>query len=536
MDQFIDNLSRQLVSAVSRRDLLRISIRAMFTAFVASNPLIKSWATGTGILGGTVGSSSCRAVQKSIQIAFADRSGDSNHGQYISAIARSASVAQNANIITDACSSCIVDQFARKIPIVQQQTCGVLVPPTQSCQATSLTATQVQAAAVLTLNAFPDALSRGTDFEGLIALANAMLGCQLNGAGPQQSATSMARQSIVFATSVSSTTVTPTCITQGANYCGPGNSLERWLPTVAPCLNGSCFEHDNCYGEHCVVGSCYWTAQTTNCDNALLATCHGSGGCTSSELLNPATFIETTLVCTLVNCLMGIPLLDPNLSAICLAQRNARNINPECNGPLRQCLDCKGSSPCGNCATGPCECCPCGHSCVNGSCQCLTEQTTCGTQCCDPASTCCSGTLDVLPFCCASGVCCGATCCPNGETCCGGKCCPVGQCCGSTCCPSGDACSNGTCVDCEAICGSQVHCCAVTTFEVPCCPSGYTCCPSLDGTALACVPPGYVCCAALSVAVACDPTSSICCADPHGANAVCCPLGSSCGPDFGSCV
>jgi hypothetical protein len=47
-----------------------------------------------------------------------------NHGQYVKAAAHAANPALEAGEITEACHSCIVSQFARSIPIVNQENCG----------------------------------------------------------------------------------------------------------------------------------------------------------------------------------------------------------------------------------------------------------------------------------------------------------------------------------------------------------------------------------------------------------------------------
>src|SRR5215471_21484429 len=104
MEQFIDDFSKQLAKAVSRRDVLSIGARTVFAAFVSSTGIGKLWAKArsTSTVPGDVGSLSCGAVQQSVQLAFPDPTKFSNHGAYVSAVARSVSAAENAKLVTNA--------------------------------------------------------------------------------------------------------------------------------------------------------------------------------------------------------------------------------------------------------------------------------------------------------------------------------------------------------------------------------------------------------------------------------------------------
>lgn len=74
---------------------------------------------------GDVGSPECLEVQSVAQAAVADGSPYQNHGQAMRVAARVTSEAQQAGEITAECASCIVSQFARRIPIEEQELCGL---------------------------------------------------------------------------------------------------------------------------------------------------------------------------------------------------------------------------------------------------------------------------------------------------------------------------------------------------------------------------------------------------------------------------
>src|SRR5215469_141976 len=154
MERFIDSLSKQLAKTTSRRSMLSITSRILFGTFVTSTGIGRLWAQTPGSPGGP-GSSACGAVQKVVQLAFPDSIKYSNHGQFVSSVAHSVGAAENANLITGTCSDCIVSQFAQSISVSDQQPCGVIVPPAQSCTQTGITPSQVQTAAILSLGAAP---------------------------------------------------------------------------------------------------------------------------------------------------------------------------------------------------------------------------------------------------------------------------------------------------------------------------------------------------------------------------------------------
>src|ERR1700756_986253 len=101
MEHFVDGLSKRLAYAVSRRDMLSITSRTLFGAFVTSTGVGKLWAGSTSTSAGDMGSPSCGAVQNAVQRAFPDPTKYSHHGAYVSSAAKSVSAAQDANMITD---------------------------------------------------------------------------------------------------------------------------------------------------------------------------------------------------------------------------------------------------------------------------------------------------------------------------------------------------------------------------------------------------------------------------------------------------
>jgi hypothetical protein len=573
MEHFIDDLSKRLTTAVSRRNMLSIASRTLFGALVTHTGIGRLWAGSTSTSAGGVGSSSCGAVQKSIQLAFPDPTKYRNHGQYVSNVAGSVSVAQDVSLITESCSGCIVSQFGRGVPTDQQQSCGSIVQPSNSCSSTSVAVQQqVQTASVLGLSAAPEAWSDPKQFQTFLFLVESMLGCTLGSSAIPltaiQSQTALSATASIGAvsqtaiqaqTSLSATVASTTniCSTPSVNYCGPGNSLENGYISstyisYAACLNETCFQHDNCYGEQCppITRECDFTAQTANCDKPLLAACLGTGACTTSQLLdpsNPLAFLGTTVVCSLVSCLSGNVSLTTPLGKICAAQNQIRSALSQCQGSTSQCLDCSGTGEaCGN------RCCPCGQSCVNGTCTCAPGQTFCesGTTstCCPPGTICSNGSCIT----CSSGTtpCGGVTCCSSGETCCGETCCATDQICsngtcvpncpsgetpcGSVCCSSGQTCSNGQCTSCGStniLCGTR--CCSPDTV---CCPDsthsgGYNC----FGSGSICCPGRGVSCpqGALGNPQCCFQTccygATMCCQAPNSNEGWCCPTTSRCG-------
>ena len=82
-------------------------------------------------LPGDVGSPECGAVQVEAQEAVEAGAPYWNHGQMVSTAAHVVSEAEESGEITEACASCIMNQFARRIPIEEQESCGP--EPGDSC-------------------------------------------------------------------------------------------------------------------------------------------------------------------------------------------------------------------------------------------------------------------------------------------------------------------------------------------------------------------------------------------------------------------
>ena len=526
MGHFIDDLSKRLANAPSRRDMLSITSRTFIAAFISSTWIGRLWANTTSTSAGGEGSSSCGAIQKAVQLAFPDPTKFNNHGGYVSSVAHSVSAAQNANLITNTCSECIVAQFGQNIPVGQQQACGTLVAPTQPCSVTGPPGLQIQTVGVLALAAFPNAWSDPQQWVLLIQLADAMLSCQVSPPTQQQSSVALTKTSAGFSLATTAAVVTQdsstSCSTPGVNYCGPGNSLDisvaaGQLPTVAPCLNDGCFTHDNCYASDCISGACYWTEETKTCDASILAICLGAGNCSSTDLLQPAT----AFVCGMVKCLSGGNSGIPPLDSICKTQFLLRSALG-CSQPASICQSCPpGESPCGD------TCCPCGSTCANGSCAvCANGDTLCpsggllgGFTCCSPGTSCFMG------VCCASQAeVCGTTCCPPPGVCLNGSCavpCQSGETpCGNICCTATQNCSNGTCV--TTTCPGEIPCGAA------CCPSTWTCCGG--GATPVCAQPGQICCYGRNGLVFPCAAGTVCCGDKCATD--CCAVNVN-GVDYG---
>jgi len=73
---------------------------------------------------GDVGTFECRAVQVDAHAAVAGGAPFRNHGGLVSTAAKVADAALTGATITEACSSCIVSQFARRLPVEAQEACG----------------------------------------------------------------------------------------------------------------------------------------------------------------------------------------------------------------------------------------------------------------------------------------------------------------------------------------------------------------------------------------------------------------------------
>jgi hypothetical protein len=85
-------------------------------------------------LEGDVGSQVCGDVQIEAQEAVIDGMPYANHGQMVKAAANVVSPYLEGEEVTEECSSCIVHQFARRVPIDEQESCGAESPDPE-CEA-----------------------------------------------------------------------------------------------------------------------------------------------------------------------------------------------------------------------------------------------------------------------------------------------------------------------------------------------------------------------------------------------------------------
>jgi len=71
-------------------------------------------------------------------------------------------------------------------------------------------------------------------------------------------------------------------------YCGKGTSQDDIDLTMrgSDCLNETCFVHDVCYYEDCVLGRCSWSTQSDECDRRMFDMCNElpvNGGCRGGD-------------------------------------------------------------------------------------------------------------------------------------------------------------------------------------------------------------------------------------------------------------
>ena len=73
---------------------------------------------------GDMGTEECREIQLQIQDTVEMEGPYKNHGQLVRAVVNAVNYSKKAKIITGNCASCIIKQFARRIPIERQRACG----------------------------------------------------------------------------------------------------------------------------------------------------------------------------------------------------------------------------------------------------------------------------------------------------------------------------------------------------------------------------------------------------------------------------
>ena len=81
----------------------------------------------------------CRALQLEVQGAVGneDPAIYRNHGAYVSTVAHLVGPEVEQGNISEECASCIISQFARRIPVEEQTPCGPDAPPAPECEGAS---------------------------------------------------------------------------------------------------------------------------------------------------------------------------------------------------------------------------------------------------------------------------------------------------------------------------------------------------------------------------------------------------------------
>ena len=279
------------------------------------------------------GTMQCRGVQTAIQAEM----GNYNSSIYKNALdykIKSAQVIYQAlkvKLINWRCAWCIFKQFLRLIPINKQTACGTNASPTEFCDETNFSSSQMEASIEISISQFKNLWSQADQFEALFKQTQQILGCKLN--------TSSSKKQIFESSSFSQ--VEGECAQEGVNYCGPGTSLTNPaldIINVPASLNEACCHHDSCYGKKCVDGKCYWTTQSEVCDNSLLANCQGKGSSSQKDLQSPVS----QFVCAIVKWESGAA------GNVSVAERNKRiRDNPPCQKPasLQTCgVQCEGKT------------------------------------------------------------------------------------------------------------------------------------------------------------------------------------------------
>jgi hypothetical protein len=236
-----------------------------------------------------------------------------------------------------------------------------------TCEDLNPTQEQIDSAVAKAIIGIDNPWGNVSDFQLLLDRIPKQLHCTLQ--SPNNAALPQIKQNILPQQS-------GTCAVPGVDYCGPGNSLHgTTLHTDSTCLNEACCRHDTCYAANCIDTTCYWSAQTGQCDAQLSAVC--DGGCTLD--------IRGKIICAIVHAIDGTNPTCPNSPTCPCAGETCENFTT-CN-PGSGC-----SEPvCGSLAEG-------GGVCLEGATPCsgLADCTT---------STDCNGGLCLVGSCCGRPVC-----------------------------------------------------------------------------------------------------------------------------------
>ena len=317
------------------------------------------------------GSERCGELQQEVQAAVGDEDERyRNHGAYVSAVANLVDAESESGEISEECAGCIVSQFARRIPVADQESCGD-VPDLIICTEENTTPEGIRAAVYSALDVAPNAWGDSDDWKIFLSAVEAEIGCTLP-KEDDETEQAMRQQQTHFEgrphTDSMDRERSFACFGGGdtpgvgetPRYCGPGfgSGVGGINLRVPSCLNQACCAHDLCY-EDCEVGGnlCFWSDQTENCDasSILPEICSGddpreTGGCSSLELLRPSARV----ICDLVDCLYSPSIFDP----VCLAAREARKLfcpGPpdgfcgECSDWVDDCWDLIGDPGAGGC-------------------------------------------------------------------------------------------------------------------------------------------------------------------------------------------
>ncbi len=113
--------------------LLVLALAGLFT--------VASTQVQAEVLPGDVGSAECRALQAEVQASLGSEPTEPtvlfrNPGQFMKTVQQIVSPELEAGNITEECSSCITNQYARRIPVEEQGACGPESPNPECAPAT----------------------------------------------------------------------------------------------------------------------------------------------------------------------------------------------------------------------------------------------------------------------------------------------------------------------------------------------------------------------------------------------------------------
>ena len=507
MEYFFDDLSKRIATAASRRDMLSITARTCFAAFLSSTGIGKLWASSTKALSSSQvcpGCGTCRQCNTKAGKCDEDCE-DRCTAALLCLIAQQFPpyVTLQAFLATQFTSASNPDALVLIEPGVKH---AKVLSTTYSGTDPSATAKLYFTETTGGFNAYAVTFSNGAPKFGYFVAANGQLQQALP---PYQLSTAAVGTS------------TSTGVTEGI----PGTSVSqavaparRRRPVATACKEGC----------NLICGAII----------ADLCTDIVGASCTSTIVFGP----EAPLLCFLLSATLCSVGSDPLCTKLC------EGATCSCQPGSQPCgLSCCGT--CESCTNGACMpiSCPSGYSCssITGTCTC---NNLCGPTCCSSGQTCSNGTC--VTSCPAGTTVCGTACCAAGETCQNGACTsscgpglapcgPGGRCCG-VCCENGTAtpfCGDPgeTCCGTIGLCPPSWVCCG-TGANASCGPPGAICCTSRAGTTFVCNP-GQVCCGDTCAAVCCatnvngadfgcNSSGQSCCGS--GANTICCGSGPGC--------